>query len=257
MTINWENVTEDWKAQYTINGHEADSHRPYNYDSIMHYGGAAGEITAPGGIRIGRRTGSFDGNDVSQLREIYSCSPALSGHAVGNEIARGHACQEGATFPGDDPDACAQQMRLAGSSCAVLQFTAAADGAAAVCRCCDRPVSAVAQPGTHLYQVALSLSPAPPPAPPAPPPPPSPPPMPPPSPPAPPPPFRTAVDSINFDFSSEFCPPATAACAPSIGWRNGDYNITMSPDLVYHINHPEIDNLERQPTGAPSHLEVA
>lgn len=60
----------------------ADTHRPYNYDSLMHYGTGSGAIVTPADqtIRIGRRTGGFDGNDASQIRQIYSCAVSFGGN---------------------------------------------------------------------------------------------------------------------------------------------------------------------------------
>lgn len=55
---------------------DADVYRPYSYDSLMHYSKGGSRITTPAGnrVRIGRRTGGFNGNDASQIRQIYSCA---------------------------------------------------------------------------------------------------------------------------------------------------------------------------------------
>lgn len=68
---------------------DADTYRPYDYNSLMHYPkilylapvSYTAIITPAGGaIRIGRRTGGFDGNDASQIRQIYSCSIPFAGN---------------------------------------------------------------------------------------------------------------------------------------------------------------------------------
>ena len=51
-------------SQFSIDA-SADQSRPYSYQSIMHYGTG---IQTPAGIRTGRRTGGYNGNDISQVR---------------------------------------------------------------------------------------------------------------------------------------------------------------------------------------------
>ena len=72
ISINWTAVEPGWVSEYTMYSSQADHHRPYNYDSIMHYSVGNGEIVTPAGIRVGRRTGSFDGNDVSQVHHVLT-----------------------------------------------------------------------------------------------------------------------------------------------------------------------------------------
>ena len=40
----------------------------------------------PNPISIGRRTGGFDGNDASQIREILGCSPAIANNPTAVEL---------------------------------------------------------------------------------------------------------------------------------------------------------------------------
>ncbi|KAL1503568.1 hypothetical protein AB1Y20_012046, partial [Prymnesium parvum] len=165
---------------------QADTFRPYNYDSLMHYSAGSGPaIITPGGnsVRIGRRTGGFDGNDVSQIRHIYQCSPFFANNPSAVAILYDHACPSVTPVEGQDPDRCALELRLAGSNCSVLQF----DSVSALCSCCNDPINATISLDTNLYQVHLGSEFQSPPSPPAP-------------PPAPP---TLPRQSIYFDFSTD------------------------------------------------------
>ena len=58
VTIHWENMVDsngqDWTSQYQKDA-EADTGRPYNYNSIMHYP-ATSKMSVPAGVTTGRRT---------------------------------------------------------------------------------------------------------------------------------------------------------------------------------------------------------
>ena len=78
----------------------------------MHYGASlwtgsqsiqAFTTGAHGAIPTGRRTGGFDGNDVSQLRQIYECDPAFVDSPTAVSLASGYSCAGGAAFTGATP----------------------------------------------------------------------------------------------------------------------------------------------------------
>jgi len=198
VSIQWSAISEDLLSQYYAYSDQADTHRPYNYDSLMHYSGA---IITPGGnsVRIGRRTGGFDGNDVSQIRQIYQCSPFFANSPTAVAIAYGYACPVVNIFDEQDPDGCAVELRTAGSNCSVIQF----NSTSTLCSCCDAPMHATSSPGNNLYQVHLSSGFSPPPSPPTSPPPPSSPPPPPPPPPSPAAPPSLPRLAVHFDFSTD------------------------------------------------------
>ncbi|KAL1523093.1 hypothetical protein AB1Y20_018053 [Prymnesium parvum] len=204
IQINWTAIEDDWKSQYYAYTGQADSHRPYNYDSLMHYGASSGpKIITPAdnSVRIGRRTGGLDGNDVSQIRHIYRCEPFFANNPTAVRIAFGYACPVGASFVGSDPDTCVFNLRAADSPCAVVQF----HWASLQCSCCDSPINATASPGTDLYQVHLGSELRPP--------------FPPPSPPAPPPaPPSAPRPTLYFDFSTAGNGWSTPGAAGTFAW---------------------------------------
>ena len=153
VQINWQNIEASWHSQYYADGSSSDSHRPYNYNSLMHYSAGSSMSTGAGGsIPTGRRTGGFDGNDVSQIRQIYECNPAFAGTPTAIQIASDYACDAGDTFDfSSGVDNCAVQAKAV--NCAVLQVTSSS------CKCCEWPSAASSSSGTDLYQVALGAGP--------------------------------------------------------------------------------------------------
>ena len=50
IQMHWENIPSDWVAQYVAYSN-ADTGRPYNYNSLMHYSAGACDNPLPGPFR--------------------------------------------------------------------------------------------------------------------------------------------------------------------------------------------------------------
>jgi len=107
--------SEGWEADeydfYNItNYHHSDDSRPYNLNSIMHYSTGGSHCTGngicmkgKGGKHIGRRTGGFDSNDLSQIFDTFGCSS-------GKEQAAAEVKEQTATEDKGDEAAAATEL---------------------------------------------------------------------------------------------------------------------------------------------------